>query len=101
VLVAQMPSDPQVTRFYTALLTALGAPLRPSQRLPVLEQLALRLLRETAVRVLVIDELHNTLAGSSDARRQFLVIRTRTCRLHAEQRHTWIGVRKPVPEPLC
>lgn len=72
VLVMQMPSDPQVTRFYTALLTALGAPLRPSQRLPVLEQVALRLLRESAVRVLVIDELHNTLVGSGDARRQFL-----------------------------
>jgi hypothetical protein len=72
VLVVQMPSDPQVARFYTALLTALGAPLRPGMKLPVLEQLALRLLRETGVRTLVIDELHNVLAGRGEARREFL-----------------------------
>ncbi|KAB2388873.1 AAA family ATPase [Actinomadura montaniterrae] len=72
VLVVQMPSDPKVARFYTALLSALGAPLRPRQVLPVLEQLTLRLLRESGVRVLVIDELHNALAGRGDARREFL-----------------------------
>ncbi|MDL4776797.1 TniB family NTP-binding protein [Actinomadura xylanilytica] len=72
VLVVQMPSDPKVARFYTALLSALGAPLRPRQVLPVLEQLTLRLLRETGVRVLVIDELHNALAGRGEARREFL-----------------------------
>ncbi|WP_312881569.1 TniB family NTP-binding protein [Actinomadura alba] len=72
VLVVQMPSDPRVARFYTALLTALGAPLRPRQALPVLEQLTLRLLRETGVRALVIDELHNALAGRGEARREFL-----------------------------
>lgn len=72
VLVVQMPSDPQVARFYTALLTALGAPLRAGMRLPVLEQLALRLLREAGVRTLVIDELHNVLAGRGDVRREFL-----------------------------
>ncbi|WP_449063846.1 TniB family NTP-binding protein [Planomonospora algeriensis] len=38
----------------------------------MLEQLALRLLREAGVRVLVIDELHNTLAGYGSARREFL-----------------------------
>lgn len=72
VLTVQMPSDPKVARFYAALLTALGAPLRPSQRLAELEQLTLRLLRQTGVRVLVIDELHNTLASHGNARREFL-----------------------------
>lgn len=72
VLAVQMPSDPKVARFYTALLTALGAPLRPRQTVPVLEQLTLRLLRETGVRMLVIDELHNVLAGRGEARREFL-----------------------------
>jgi hypothetical protein len=38
----------------------------------VLEQLALRLLREAGVRMLVIDELHDTLAGHGNARREFL-----------------------------
>jgi hypothetical protein len=37
-----------------------------------LEQATLRLLRAVGVRMLVIDELHNVLAGSSDRRREFL-----------------------------
>jgi type II secretory pathway predicted ATPase ExeA len=72
VLVVQMPSDPSVSRFYTALLAAIGAPLQPRQRLAEREQLALRLLRAVGVRVLVIDELHNVLAGRGEARREFL-----------------------------
>ena len=72
VLVVQMPSDPKVARFYAALLNALGVPLRPNRRLPELEQLTLRLLGQVGVRVLVIDELHNTLAGHGTARREFL-----------------------------
>lgn len=72
VLVVQMPSEPSVTRFCTALLAATGAPLRPRQRVAELEQLALRLLRELGVRMLVIDELHNVLAGRGDSRREFL-----------------------------
>jgi Bacterial TniB protein len=55
VLVTQMPPDPSVARFYTALLTAAGAPLRPRQQVPQLEQLSLWLLRELNVRMLVID----------------------------------------------
>jgi len=72
VLAVQMPSDPNVARFYTALMTALGAPLHPSRRLPILEQVALRLMREVGMRMLVIDELHNVLAGRGDVRREFL-----------------------------
>ena len=72
VLAMQMPSEPSVIRFYVALLAALGAPLRPRQRLAELEQVALSLLRATGVRVLVIDELHNVLAGRGDVRREFL-----------------------------
>ena len=72
VLVVQMPSEPTVIRFYTGLLAALGAPLRPRQRLAELEQRTLGLLRAVGVRMLVIDELHNVLAGRADARREFL-----------------------------
>lgn len=73
VLAVQMPSDPSVIRFYTALLAATGAPLRARQyRLPDLEQLVLGLLRAASVRVLVIDELHNVLSGRGDRRREFL-----------------------------
>ena len=72
VLVVQMPSEPSVIRFYVALLAAMGAPLRPRPRLPEIEQLALVLLRKVGVRMLVIDELHNVLAGNSVNRREFL-----------------------------
>jgi len=72
VLVVQMPSEPSVIRFYTALLAALGAPLRSRYRLADLEQTVLRLLRSAAVRMLVIDELHNVLGGRGDGRREFL-----------------------------
>jgi hypothetical protein len=71
VLVVQMPSEPSV-RFYTALLAALGAPMRSRYRIAELEQLLLRLLRAASVRVLVIDELHNVLGGRADTRREFL-----------------------------
>ena len=38
VLAVQMPSEPSVSRFYVALQAALGAPLRPRQRVPEMEQ---------------------------------------------------------------
>lgn len=72
VVCVQMPSEPSVLRFYTALLASLGAPLRPRQRLADVERLALVLLREVGVRMLVIDELHNVLAGRGETRREFL-----------------------------
>jgi hypothetical protein len=72
VLAVQMPSDPSVSRFYAALLAALGAPLRPRQQVAELERLALSLLRRVGVRMLVIDELHNVLAGRDQSRREFL-----------------------------
>ncbi|SJN24677.1 TniB NTP-binding protein [Microbacterium esteraromaticum] len=72
VLAVQMPSEPSVSRFYVALQAALGAPLRPRQRVSETEQTTLSLLRAVGVRVLVIDELQNVLAGRSDTRREFL-----------------------------
>ncbi|WP_288782478.1 TniB family NTP-binding protein [uncultured Kocuria sp.] len=72
VLCVQMPSEPSPLRFYTAILAALGAPLRPRPRVIELERLALTLLREVGVQILVIDELHNVLAGRGDVRREFL-----------------------------
>ncbi|WP_245828024.1 TniB family NTP-binding protein [Sinomonas mesophila] len=71
-LVVQMPSEPSVSRFYVALQAAMGAPVRPRQRVAELEQATLALLRAVGVKVLVIDELHNVLAGRGDARREFL-----------------------------
>ena len=72
VLSVQMPSEPSIIRFYAALLAAVGAPFRPRQRLAELEHMALKLLRAVDVRILVIDELHNILAGKGNNQREFL-----------------------------
>ena len=72
VLALQMPSNPSVTRFYTTILTAMGAPVRKTYQIAALEQVALRLLRGAGVRMLVIDELHNVFGGTGDRRREFL-----------------------------
>lgn len=74
VVVMQMPTEPTVSRFYAALLTNIGAPA--PRAAPVgkqgLEQLTLRVLRGVGARVLIIDELHNMLAGTRTARSEFL-----------------------------
>lgn len=72
IVTVQVPSEPSVARFYAMLLTSIGAPIRPRAKVAELEQLALKLLRVVKADMLIIDELHNVLAGKSDARRQFL-----------------------------
>jgi hypothetical protein len=69
----QMPSDPSIGRFYAVLMGAVGAPLRPMGRWsPDYEHRALAMLRIVGARVLIIDELHNILAGSPKSQREFL-----------------------------
>jgi Bacterial TniB protein len=72
VVTMQMPSDPSVSRFYALLLTRLGVPLHGRRKVIDLEGMALRVLRAVGMQVLVIDELHNMLAGNSSIRREFL-----------------------------
>lgn len=72
VVVVQMLTDPSVVRFYQHLLEVLGAPVRRTARKHDLEAQALSILRRVGAKVLIIDELHNILAGSSPAQREFL-----------------------------
>lgn len=72
VLCVQMPSEPSIFRFYTAILSALGSPLKPRMPVAVIEQMALALMRKVNAKILVIDELHNILAGTASTRREFL-----------------------------
>lgn len=72
VVSVQMPSEPSIKRFYSALLAAIGAPIRHRQHISELEQQALTLLRAVKVRILVIDELHNITAGKGNIQREFL-----------------------------
>jgi len=72
IVAVQMPSDPSVSRFYAMLLAAIGSPLRPRMRVSELEQRALVLLRAVEAKILIIDELHNILAGPTRVQREFL-----------------------------
>ena len=72
VLKVQMPPAPDERRFFSAVLEALGAPDRSNDRLPAKQDMAMRMLRATGVRMLVIDEVHNILSGARDQQRRFL-----------------------------
>jgi hypothetical protein len=72
VLRVQMPPAPNERRFFSAILEALGAPDRPSDHLLIKQDLAMRLLRATGVRILIIDEVHNLLSGAAGQQRRFL-----------------------------
>jgi hypothetical protein len=72
ILKVQMPSAPDEKRFFTAILTALGASDQLNDRLPAKECVAVRLMRAALVRILIIDELQSVLAGSRDQQRRFL-----------------------------
>lgn len=71
VLIVQMPSNPSVRRFYSTLLNALGAPITYSTTAQY-ETIAIKLMKATEVKVLIIDELHNLLAGNNNVQREFL-----------------------------
>lgn len=64
VLAMEMVSRPGERRFYGELLTLLGAPQAPRADIAQLEQAALRIMKAIGVQVLVIDEVHNILAGT-------------------------------------
>jgi len=72
VLKVQMPPGPDECRFFGAILDALGMPNAPHGRVAAKQDAALRVLRDTGVRVLVIDELHNLLSGSVLQQRRLL-----------------------------
>jgi hypothetical protein len=63
VLAVEMPAAPTERRFYGQLLMALNAPYRPSDRLAAVEFTALTILRKVAPKMIVVDEVHNLLAG--------------------------------------
>jgi len=68
----KMPTTPDERRFYVKLLTTLHAPFSPSEPLATLENTAMRLLRKIGLKMLVIDEAHQLLAGSYREQRRAL-----------------------------
>lgn len=72
VLKVQMPAGPDESRFFGAILDELGLPHMLSDRVAKRQEAALRMLRETGVQTLIIDELHNVLSGSRLHQRRLL-----------------------------
>jgi hypothetical protein len=72
VLKVQMPAGPDEPRFFSAILNELGFPRMYADRLAKRQDAAVRMLRETGVRLLVIDEVHNLLSGSRVQQRRLL-----------------------------
>ncbi len=64
VLAMEMVSRPGERRFYGELLSLLGAPQAPRADIAQMEQTSLRIMKAIGVQVLVIDEVHNILAGT-------------------------------------
>jgi hypothetical protein len=73
-LVVELSSGPGERRLYAQILSALGAPHNPRATIVALEQATLRILRAVGVQVLLIDEIHNIIAGSW--REQRIVLNT-------------------------
>jgi Bacterial TniB protein len=72
VVAMQMPPAPDEKRFYMKLLAAVGAPTNETMPLPRLESIALRVVRALRPRMIIIDEVHNLLAGSAREQRRAL-----------------------------
>ncbi len=72
VLKVQMPAGPDEPRFFGAILDEIGYPHSLSDRASKRQDTAVRMLRETRVQVLVIDEVHNLLSGSRLQQRRLL-----------------------------
>lgn len=72
IVVVQMPSDPKIPRFYSMLLYAMNVRLISRARISDLETKVLQALERLKVKLLIIDEVHNLLAGNAVAQREFL-----------------------------
>lgn len=72
VVVVQVPCEPSIARFYAMILAGLGSPIGAHMRTVDIEQLTLKLLHTVQTQMLIIDELHNILAGQMHVRRAFL-----------------------------
>jgi hypothetical protein len=72
VLIIESPPVPDENRFYNAILEAVFAPYRASDRVDKKQFQALSILKRVCLRMLIIDEIHNLIAGSLNKQRHFL-----------------------------
>ncbi len=74
VLVVELSGRPTERRLFSQILTAVDAPHSPRASIVDVERGAINILRNIGVQILVIDEIHNILAGSW--REQRIVLNT-------------------------
>lgn len=72
VVLIQSPPEPDEKRFYNAILNAILAPTKTSEKIENRQNRVINLLRELEVKVLIIDEIHHVLAGTVSKQRLFL-----------------------------
>lgn len=72
VLAIQAPPGPDESRFYEKILDTVNAPFRQFDKLGTKYRQVLSILRKIGTKMLVIDEIHNILAGSRNKHRYFL-----------------------------
>lgn len=72
VLVLQAPPVPDENRLYSAILESVFSPYRPLDNVSKKQFQVLSVLGRIGVRMLVIDEIHNILAGAVTKQRQVL-----------------------------
>ena len=69
VVILQMPPGPDERRFFVRILNILGAPYSAYWRVDALERAALSALALMNIKILIIDEFHQLLAGSAREQR--------------------------------
>ena len=72
VLMVGAPPVPNEGRLYDKILMELGAPFRVSDPIPRKQMLVLKLFRDAQIKLLILDDIHNILAGSMAQQRVFL-----------------------------
>lgn len=72
ILLLQAPPAPDERRFYQHVLASIGAPMWGRHTVSELEVRALSHLRDMDLKMIMIDEVHNLLAGSYREQRRFL-----------------------------
>lgn len=71
VLIVQTPPVPDERRLYHAILERVVAPYNPKSSVEARQRQVITILKNVNVRMLVIDEIHDILAGSPSKQRQF------------------------------
>lgn len=72
VLIVHAPDEPSEDRFYNAILEAVFAPYKVKDKIDRKMYQVYQILRQVHLRMLVIDEIHDIVGGSSERHKKFL-----------------------------